>query len=124
MSKKVDAPRERPPEPPRRPLKNGLPPSHPGALLRTIILPDLKSKGLGKSKVAEALGISRRTLEDLVLERQGVTAEMALRLARYMRGSAEFWLNLQRTYDLKIAASRIAHELKAIKPLSREIINS
>lgn len=101
---------------------NGQPPVHPGKLLAGTILPDLKKKGIPKVQVAAALGVSRRTLEDLVLQRQACTPEMALRLSKYLRGSPEFWLNLQRAWDLARAREKIADQLAAIEPLSEEVI--
>lgn len=106
-----------------RPLKRGLPASHPGELLREISLPHLKSKGLGKSKIAAALGISRQALEDIVKERAAVTPEMALRFSRYFGTSAGVWLNLQREWDLEKAEARIGDQLARIKPLSRKMIS-
>jgi len=106
------------------PLVRGLAPSHPGVTLRTVILPDLKAKGIAKAAVAAGLGISRQTLEDLVQERQGVTPEMALRLAKYLRGRPEFWLDLQRRWDLARAAEKIGDQLAAIKPLPADVISA
>ena len=106
-----------------RPL-HSFPATHPGELLRKIILPALKKQGISKVAVAAALGVSRQTLEDLRQERRAVTAEMALRLGRYLRTTPQVWLNLQRSYDLDEAEARIANELKAIKPLPKAVIRA
>ncbi|WP_342641594.1 HigA family addiction module antitoxin [Rhodoligotrophos ferricapiens] len=77
------------------------PPPHPGAVLREKVLPDI---GLTKSAMARRLQISRTLLYGLLGERYSVTPEMALKLARLCRNRPEFWLNLQRDYDLWHAA--------------------
>ncbi len=87
---------------------------HPGELLREDILP---ATGLTKTEIARKLGVSRQTLHDLVAERQPVTVAMALRLGKLFGNSAEFWLNLQRNYDLRILEREMADELAAIPTL-------
>ena len=71
-------------------------PSHPAE----IIAADIEALGLSKVALAEALGISRKTLYDILDQKQGVTAKMAIRLEKVMGSSAEFWLNLQAAHDL------------------------
>jgi len=95
-------------------LLTGLAPMHPGELLREDILP---ATGLTKTEIARKLGVSRQTLHDLVAERQPVTVAMALRLGKLFGNSAEFWLNLQRNYDLRILEREMADELAAIPTL-------
>lgn len=79
-------------------------PHHPGETLRETVLPAL---GISKVAFAEALGISRQTLYDLLAERQGVTAEMAVRLEAVVGSSAELWLNVQLTRDLWLARHEV-----------------
>jgi len=74
-----------------------LPVSHPAASVREISLPAV---GISKTAFAKALGISRQTLYDFLAERQGVTANLALRLEAVIGGSAEHWLAMQQAYDL------------------------
>lgn len=90
-------------------------PIHPGEMLREDFLPDY---GLTIAGVAEALGVSRQTVNELLRERRSVTPEMALRLARLFGNAPEFWLNAQRAVDLWQAASAIGSEVERIKPLS------
>lgn len=71
-------------------------PSHPGE----IIAMGLEDTGIKKSNLAAALGISRNTLYKILDARQGVTAEMAVRIAAVWGGSAEMWLGVQQEYDL------------------------
>ena len=97
------------------PLLAGLAPMHPGELLRKTILPET---GLAKTEIARRLGISRQTLYDLIEERQPVTPAMALRLGKLFGNAPEFWLNLQRDYDLRTLEARMVDELAAIEALS------
>ncbi len=70
---------------------------HPAEYLREDCLPAL---GISKTAFAKALGVSRQTLYDLLDEKQGVTAAMALRLEAVVGSTAEHWLNLQIAHDL------------------------
>jgi len=72
-------------------------PTHPGEMLREDFLPDydLTVRGL-----AESLGVSRQSVNELLRERRAVSPEMALRLARLFGNSPEFWLNAQQSVDL------------------------
>jgi addiction module HigA family antidote len=97
-----------------KPLTKGLPPVHPGELLREIVLPAVARP---KAEIARLLGISRQTLYDILNEKQPVTPAMALRLARMFGGSAESWVNMQRNYDLKIAERELGDALDAIPRL-------
>ena len=72
-------------------------PAHPGEILREDILPALS---VSKTAVADALGISRQTLYDILNEKQPVTAEMAVRFGKLFGNGARFWINLQRSHDL------------------------
>lgn len=76
---------------------DSIPATHPGEILREDVLPALAAN---KSQIARDLGISRQTLYDLLEERQSVTAEMALRLGKYLGNGPDLWINLQRDYDL------------------------
>jgi addiction module HigA family antidote len=98
--------------PNRRRLKR--PPIHPGEFLREEFLPDY---GLTVSGLANALGVSRQTINELLRERRSVSPEMALRLSRLFGNSAEFWLNLQRNVDLWEAENAIKEDVKRIQPL-------
>ncbi len=79
-------------------------PMHPGELLREDVLPDIS---MSKTAIAKALHISRQTLYDIINERQPVTAEMAVRLGKFLGNGPMLWINLQRTYDLAIAEQKI-----------------
>ena len=75
-------------------------PVHPGEILRKDILPAI---AVSKTEVANALGISRRSLIAVLDEKQPVTAEMAVRFGKLFGNGASFWMNLQRGYDLAVA---------------------
>jgi antitoxin HigA-1 len=90
-------------------------PIHPREILREDFLPDYK---LTVSGLAEALGVSRQTVNELLRERRAVSPEMALRLSRLFGNSPEFWLNAQRAVDLWDAALAIGLEVERIKPLT------
>ena len=79
-------------------------PSHPGEVLRELCLQPL---GLSVTEVAGELGVARKTLSELVNGKAGVSPEMAVRLSKAFRTTAEFWLNLQQQYDLWHAKQRL-----------------
>ena len=93
----------------------GLPPTHPGEVLREDVLPAL---GRPKTEIARLLGISRQTLYDILDEKQPVTPAMALRIAKLLGTTPEFWLNMQRDYDLRRAEREMATVLGNIPTLS------
>lgn len=72
-------------------------PVHPGAIIREDIL---KEMNLSITKAAKGLGISRKQLSEIVNETSSVSAEMAVRLEQGFGVSAEFWLDLQKKYDI------------------------
>ena len=90
-------------------------PTHPGEMLREEFLPDYD---LTVSGLAEALGVSRQSINELLRERRAVSPEMALRLARLFGNSPEFWLNAQRAVDLWDAAQAIKGDVARIRPLN------
>ena len=71
-------------------------PAHPGAILREDILPDL---GMSKAAIALHLKISRETLYQIINEKRGVTADIAVRLSRAFGTTTGFWLGMQANYD-------------------------
>lgn len=89
-------------------------PTHPGEMLREDFLPDY---GLTVSGLADAIGMSRQSINELLRERRAVSPEMALRLARLFGNSPEFWLNAQRAVDLWEAARTLKKDVAQIKPL-------
>jgi addiction module HigA family antidote len=98
--------------------KNGLPPVHPGEILKEDILP---SAGLSVTAAAKALGVSRQMLHDILAERRPLSAVMCLKLSRLLGSSPEVWMRLQATYDLKMAErdKKIMERIVRITPLER-----
>lgn len=84
-------------------------------MLREDFLPDY---GLTVAGLAEAVGVSRQSINELLRERRAVSPDMALRLARLFGNTPEFWLNAQRAVDLWDAAQVIKKDVARIKPLS------
>ena len=96
-------------------LKNGMRPVHPGDVLREDFL---QPAGLTANALAKRLRVPAPRINDVVRERRGVSADTAMRLARYFGGDARSWLNLQAIYDLRLAeianASKIEREVMPI----------
>jgi antitoxin HigA-1 len=90
-------------------------PTHPGEMLREDFLLDYDLTVTG---LAEAIGVSRQSVNELLRERRAVSPEMALRLARLFGNSPEFWLNSQRAADLWDAAQAIKKDVAQIRPLN------
>lgn len=90
-------------------------PTHPGVFLRDAILPEVKES---KVEIARRLGLSRRSLYDLLDGEQRVTPETALKLGRLFQNSPKFWLNMQAAWDLWRAAEALGDQLDAIEPVS------
>src|ERR1700691_27342 len=78
--------------------RNGLPPIHPGEIIRENILP---SVGFSVTAAAKALGVSRQMLHGILSGRKPLSAVMCLRVARLFGGSPEVWVRVQAAYDLK-----------------------
>ena len=92
-------------------------PVHPGEVLREEFLRPLN---LTANALADALRVAQARIEEIVEERGAVTADTALRLARYFGGDAKSWLNLQQTYDLKVAEKAMHPQLNEIEPFRRD----
>jgi len=94
--------------------KNGMRPIHPGEILREDFLVPL---GMSANALAKALAVPAPRINDVVRGRRGVTADTAMRLARYFGGDARSWLNLQAAYDLRVAEIENARRIeKEVRP--------
>jgi len=91
------------------PMKERLDPVHPGEVLLEEFL---KPMGLSQNRLALAIGVHPRRINEIVLKRRGITADTALRLARYFGMSARFWMGLQVDYDLDVAEDELAGRLQ------------
>ena len=90
--------------------KTRLNPVHPGEVLSEEFL---KPMGLSQSKLANAVGVPPRRINEIVLRQRAITADTALRLARYFGTTPQFWLNLQRNYDLRRAEAAVGARIRA-----------
>lgn len=89
--------------------KKKLHPIHPGEVLLEEFL---KPMGLSQNKLAMNIGVPARRINEIVLEKRKITADTALRLARFFGTSSEFWIGLQSQYDLDITADALGERLE------------
>ncbi len=80
-------------------IKNGLRPVHPGEILRD----ELDELGMSASALAEALAVPTSRITAILRGERGITADMALRLSRYLGTTPQLWLNLQQSFELRVA---------------------
>lgn len=92
--------------------QNLLPLTHPGELL---LLEFLEPAGISQSRLAQASGISVSRINDLIKGRRGITPDTAIRLGAALGISAEFWLNLQHDYDMRLARRERSSEYDSIQ---------
>ena len=97
-------------------VKNGMRPVHPGEILREDFL---KPMALSANALAKHLHVPASRINDIVLERRGITADTALRLSRAFGGDAQSWLNLQTAYDLRtvVLTAAVQAEVNEVGPL-------
>lgn len=95
-------------------LVSGLTPMHPGELLREDILPALNRS---KAEIARLIEVSRQTLYDILAERQGITASVALRIGKLTGTAPEMWVDMQRNHDLRVQAVKDADIIARIPTL-------
>lgn len=88
--------------------KNGLRPVHPGEILREDYL---KPLNMSANALATALKVPASRVNDIVLERRGVTVDTAMRLVRYFGGDVQSWMNLQTAYEVKVAEKELARRI-------------
>ena len=99
--------------------KNGLRPVHPGEVLREDYL---KPLGLSANALALALRVPASRINDIVLERRGVTVDTAMRLTRYFGGDVQSWINLQSAYDIKVAARTLVRRVeREVQPMHASV---
>lgn len=97
-------------------IKNGMRPVHPGEVLREDYL---KPINMSANALARHLHVPPSRINDIVLERRGVSADTALRLSRFFGGDAQSWLNLQTAYDLRLAElnETLQTAMQAVHPM-------
>ena len=90
-------------------------PVHPGEVL---LLEYLEPLNITQHRLALAIGVPPRRINEIVHGKRRISADTALRLSRYFGTTERFWLNLQGRYDLEIERDRLAHVLDQIQPLA------
>jgi len=90
-------------------------PTHPGAILREDILPELD---ITQTELAKRLDVSRLTISELIHEKRALTADMAIRLARLLNTTPESWLAMQQALDLWILQNQRGTEYKKIESVA------
>jgi antitoxin HigA-1 len=88
---------------------------HPGEIIREEYLMPL---GMSANALATALRVSAPRINDVVREKRGISVDTALRLARYFNTTAQFWMNLQTSYDLKVAQQNMETIQQEVRPLA------
>ena len=93
-----------------------LSPIHPGEILREEFM---KPRGLSQNALARALGVPPRRINEIVMEKRSITADTALRLARFFGTTAEMWTGLQADYDLRLARYEKQRQIERdVEPLA------
>ena len=101
-------------------FKNGMRPIHPGEVLREDYL---KPMEMSANALARQLHVPASRINDIVLERRGISADTALRLCRFFGGDAQSWLNLQTANDLRGAPldEALQQEVRAVHPMQTQL---
>jgi len=96
--------------------ERNLPPVHPGE----ILLEDfLKPMGITRYRLAKSISVPQRRIDEICAGKRGITADTALRLARFFGSDAQSWMNLQSRYDLDVAEIQLAGRIEQeVKPLN------
>jgi addiction module HigA family antidote len=89
-------------------------PIHPGEVL---LVEYLESLGVTQHRLAVSIGVPPRRINEIVHGKRRITADTALRMARYFGTSERFWMNLQGCYDLEVERDRLLDALEEIQPL-------
>lgn len=94
-------------------------PTHPGELIREDLLPET---GMSQTQLARLMGVSRRTVSEIVNERRRVTPDIAFRLSRVFNSTPEMWLNMQQAVELWEVRSIHGHDYEKIQPVQEAIL--
>ncbi|WP_347030681.1 HigA family addiction module antitoxin [Brevibacterium paucivorans] len=89
-------------------------PIHPGEILMVDFI---EGFGITQHKLAVSIGVPPRRINEIVHGKRGITADTAIRLARYFGTTDEFWMNLQSNYELRLGRLALRHQVAEIKPL-------
>jgi addiction module HigA family antidote len=94
-------------------IKSALPPIHPGSFLREI----LQERGVSQARFARAIGVAPMRVSHVIHGARPVTAELALLFPKALGQAPQYWLNLQASYDLKLAEKQIGARLRSVSEL-------
>jgi addiction module HigA family antidote len=90
---------------------------HPGEILKLEFLKPLNLSGYA---LAKGVGVHAQTISDILLRKRGISADMAIRLGKYLKTTPEFWMNLQTSFELSNARKTLKHEIAKIHPHDTE----
>lgn len=93
-------------------------PTHPGELIREDLLPET---GISQTDLARLMGVSRRTISEVIHERRRLTPDIAFRLAKVFNSTSEMWLNMQQAVDLWEANKNHGREYDKIRPIQEAV---
>lgn len=93
-------------------------PTHPGELIREDLLPET---GISQTDLARLMGVSRRTISEIIHERRRLTPDIAFRLAKVFNSTSEMWLNMQQAVDLWEANKNHGREYDKIRPIQETV---
>jgi len=93
-------------------------PTHPGELIREDLLPET---GISQTELARLMGVSRRTISEVIHERRRLTPDIAFRLAKVFNSTSEMWLNMQQAVDLWEANKNHGREYDKIRPIQEAV---
>ena len=94
-------------------MANKMRPIHPGEILKG----ELEELNVSANALSKALHVPANRITAILSERRGITADTALRLARFFGTSPDFWMSLQSSYDVKVAQAAVGEEIeKTVKP--------
>ena len=89
-------------------MKRDMPPVHPGEILMEDFL---RPMGITQYRLAKSIGVPQRRIGEIVAGKRSITADTALRLARFFKTDAQSWMNLQTHYDLVVAEEKLSERL-------------
>jgi antitoxin HigA-1 len=93
-------------------------PSHPGELLKEVVLPELK---MSVTEAAKRLMVSRQQLHSILAQKASISPEMALRLGKFCGNGPNIWISMQQAYDLWQASKKVGKEVGRIKTVAMAV---